>query len=95
MPYNYYPCYKKHRRFHPSLPNPSNGIFTMVETRHALSPRMEVYNVLGEQIYSASFTVHNSPFTIDLSSQPNGVYFYRVVAEDGGLIGEGKLVVQK
>jgi hypothetical protein len=33
--------------------------------------------------------------SIDLSSQPNGVYFYRVLYEDGGLIGEGKLIIQK
>ncbi len=32
---------------------------------------------------------------IDLSNQPNGVYFYRVIKEDGNLVGEGKLVIQK
>jgi hypothetical protein len=32
---------------------------------------------------------------IDLSSQPNGIYFYRVLNEDGSLAGEGKIVVQK
>ena len=55
---------------------------------------IEVFNVLGEKVYS-QFTTHHSPFTIDLSGQPDGIYLYRVVAEDGGFIGEGKLIIQK
>ena len=32
---------------------------------------------------------------IDISKQPNGVYFYRVIANSGKVIGEGKVVIQK
>ncbi len=32
---------------------------------------------------------------INLSEQPNGVYFYRVIKEDGGLAGDGKVVIEK
>jgi len=55
--------------------------------------QLEIYNVLGEQIQQ--FTIYNSRFTIDLSSQPNGVYLYRVITQDGSLVGEGKLVIEK
>jgi len=30
-----------------------------------------------------------------MSNQPSGIYLYRVINEDGTLIGEGKVVVQK
>ncbi len=74
-------------------PNPSTGIVNGKLSMVNENPRMEVYNVLGEQIQQ--FTIYNSQFTIDLSSQPNGVYFYRVVTESGNLVGEGKLIIQK
>jgi hypothetical protein len=47
---------------------------------------------MGEKVYS-QFLIPNSQFLIDLSGQPNGIYFYRVLNEEGGLIGEGKVVV--
>jgi hypothetical protein len=73
-------------------PNPSRGIFTFAfeGTPNFVSKNIEVYNMLGEKVYS-QFTIHNSPFTIDLSSQPNGFYFYRVVAQNGSSIGNGKI----
>ncbi len=33
--------------------------------------------------------------SIDLSSQPNGVYFYRVTVENGEILGTGKMVINK
>jgi len=33
--------------------------------------------------------------SIDLSSEPDGLYLYRVITQDGGLVGEGKLIIQK
>ena len=77
-------------------PNPNNGWFTVViasETKQS-SVTMEIYNVMGEHIYSQS-NIQNSQFNIDLSSQPAGVYFYRAITESGILIGEGKILVQK
>ena len=79
-------------------PNPSIGIFTMqssVVNGHPDSYResIEVYNVLGEKVYS-QFNIQNPTFSIDLIGQPSGVYFYRVVGENGELIGDGKLVLQ-
>jgi Secretion system C-terminal sorting domain len=77
-------------------PNPSSGIFTMLFSHPELvsgSQTIEIYNVLGEKVYS-QFLIPNSSFVINLS-QPNGIYFYRVLNNDGGVLGEGKMVIQK
>jgi hypothetical protein len=55
---------------------------------------VEVYNMLGEKVFSTPFTNDNSQFTIDLSSRPSGLYLYRIVNESGDLIGIGKFVIQ-
>jgi len=34
-------------------------------------------------------------YRIDLSSQPTGIYLYRVSNEDGTLLGEGKVIIQR
>jgi len=82
-------------------PNPNNGLFTLslsnVNQKSAggrTSCNIEIYNVLGEKVYS-QFTTDNSQFTIDLNGQPNGIYLYRVLAETGELAGEGKIVMEK
>jgi uncharacterized repeat protein (TIGR03803 family) len=75
-------------------PNPNNGIFTIQWSVVSGQWTVEIYNVLGKKVYS-QFTSPNSPPTIDVSSNPNGVYFYRVLDENGGLIGEGKFIIQK
>jgi len=79
-------------------PNPSNGVFTVALSHPELvsgSQTIEVYNVLGEQVYNGMLKQVQHDYQIDLSSQPNGIYLYRVIANSGELIGEGKLVIQK
>jgi hypothetical protein len=44
-------------------------------------------------VYSQLSTL-NPQLSINLN-QPNGIYLYRVLNEDGCLIGEGKLVIQR
>ena len=82
-------------------PNPNNGVFTVESSVVSLSGEsqgspwsVEIYNVLGEKVYSQS-TNHQSQFTINLSDKPSGIYLYRVTKDDGSLIGEGKIVIQK
>jgi len=78
-------------------PNPNNGKFEIQIVNGKLlmlNGEIQVYNILGQQVYS-QLTIDNSQFIIDLSSQPAGIYLYRVISEDGGLVGEGKLVIQK
>jgi len=88
-------------------PNPSNGQFTIqLAVGSGQSSVMEVYNVLGEQVLTETLqpqTSRNEFGTgskgalseINLSSQPNGIYLYRVITNNGELIGEGKIIVQK
>jgi len=66
-------------------PNPSNGIFILQADSQWLlaSSRLEVYNVLGEKVYSNTFSTLHSQFSIDLSGQPAGIYILKVLAEDG------------
>ena len=77
-------------------PNPANGIFNIEVKSEGVIDKsiVEVYNVLGQQVHSQAI-VNSSSFIVDLSSQPNGIYFYRVVDENSNLIGEGKLIIQK
>jgi hypothetical protein len=76
-------------------PNPNNGVFT-VSTKNEESGirNVAVFNVLGQQIYSSPYTIHNSPFTIDLSGQPNGIYFLKAVTEDGETLTQKVSVVR-
>jgi hypothetical protein len=53
---------------------------------------IEVYNALGQQVYSNTVLIPDSSFQIDLTAQPSGIYLYRVITESGTLVGEGKLV---
>ncbi len=77
-------------------PNPSNGKFTMqlsAGTQHVVS--IEIYNMLGEKVHSNSYQLLAKSYQLDLSSQPNGVYLYRVIAESGSLVGEGKIEIER
>ena len=77
-------------------PNPSTGIFTLQAKSGELSGKsIEVFNVLGEKVLKQILRSAQDDKVINLNNQPNGVYFYRIVGEDGGLIGTGKLIIQK
>jgi len=74
-------------------PNPSNGNFTLQWSVVSGQWAVAVYNVLGQQVYS-QFNIQTSTFNINLSSQPAGVYIYRVFSTTGAPISEGKLVIE-
>ncbi|OFY87024.1 MAG: hypothetical protein A3F72_06075 [Bacteroidetes bacterium RIFCSPLOWO2_12_FULL_35_15] len=77
------------------FPNPSNGKFNLVvATQNEVKGKqsqIEIYNVLGECIYKS--LILNPQSLIDISSQPKGIYFYRITNEQH-LIGNGKIVIQ-
>lgn len=63
-------------------PNPTNGIFTLQINDNQLSNyQLSIFNVLGEKIYSVDNTKLNK-ITIDLSTQPSGIYFVEIRDED-------------
>ncbi|MGP8214693.1 MAG: T9SS type A sorting domain-containing protein [Bacteroidia bacterium] len=78
-------------------PNPSNGIFQLRIKNYELgiNSTVEVYNVLGGKVYSNHQITKLSNYQIDISNQPNGIYFYRVIAENGEQVGEGKIIIRK
>ncbi len=90
-------------------PNPSNGVFQMQSSVVSGQLSVEVYNVVGEKICSTPLSIvnggaltsspnnnatSNCPLSIDLTNQPNGVYIYKVLAQDGTFITSGKLIKQ-
>jgi hypothetical protein len=79
---------------HVSLyPNPNNGNFTFESSAVTGKSTAEIYNILGENVMS--FILTGKTNQIDLTAQPEGIYLYRVIAENGALIGQGKLIIQK
>jgi hypothetical protein len=76
-------------------PNPNNGIFTIKSSGLADHYSIEIYNVLGQKVTVATLNQVQGDNLIDLRSNPSGIYFYRIIKEDGSLLGEGKVVIEK
>jgi uncharacterized repeat protein (TIGR03803 family) len=78
-------------------PNPNNGIFNLqLGIRNYESCRVEVYNALVEQVYQKTLRpAQGDNYGIDLSNEASGIYLYRVLSEDGRLLGTGKFVIEK
>ncbi len=76
------------------FPNPTTSIFTLhfVGAQNFEPESIEIYNVLGEKVNFGMLKQVQHDCEIDLSSQPTGIYFYRVISESGNLLGEGKIV---
>ncbi len=75
-------------------PNPSPGTFTIQLPSAGSKSSVEIYDVLGEKVYS-ELSVVTDKLSINLSNQPSGIYLYRVLNENRDLLGEGKVVIQK
>ena len=75
------------------LPNPSSGFFVINSLEKISS--IEITNLLGEKIYSSQ--INSEKAEIDLSKQPKGIYFIKIIPIDIGTekgIATKKLVVQ-
>jgi hypothetical protein len=69
-------------------PNPSNGRFTV--TCDKTIEKIELYNVLGEKVFSDNPKAKNAQINVNLSK---GLYMYRIIL-DNHYIGSGKIIVQ-
>jgi uncharacterized repeat protein (TIGR03803 family) len=77
-------------------PNPNNGVFSIQSSANLGRSSIEIYNILGQLVYSNILNLSKgSDVEINLNDKPAGIYFYRVISEDGNLLGEGKLVIEK
>jgi pimeloyl-ACP methyl ester carboxylesterase len=78
---------------HPLLfPNPGTGLFTLRFGGEQSVTRLEVWNALGQLVFVRTELISAS-YPIDLSSQPDGIYFYRLYSTTGGVL-KGKLIKQ-
>ncbi len=75
------------------FPNPNNGTFTIQSSVASGQLSVEIYDVLGQRVKSEELRAKSEE--INISNQPNGVYFYRVITESGNTLGSGKVVIQK
>jgi len=75
------------------FPNPNNGQFTVQTVLGGLYT-VEIYNVLGEKIYTSALSSSSNNNSINISNQPNGIYMYRVISDKGKLLGQGKMTLQ-
>lgn len=49
--------------------------------------------MMGQKVTIETLNQVQGDNLIDISGQPNGIYFYRVLNRDGILLGEGKMVI--
>ena len=49
--------------------------------------------MLGEKVYQSK--ISSAKTEINLNENPQGIYFYRVIKENGAVIGNGKLIIEK
>jgi photosystem II stability/assembly factor-like uncharacterized protein len=59
------------------FPNPSDGIFQIAFDNSGITS-LEIFNVLGEKVYSTTNFIHGIPCEINLSNSPKGIYFVKI-----------------
>ncbi|MBI4932046.1 MAG: T9SS type A sorting domain-containing protein [Bacteroidetes bacterium] len=75
------------------FPNPSSGVFTVSGLQSAVYG-LEIYNVFGELVFQTTVNpvgnnsngVNRKQETVNLSSQPNGIYFLHIKTEQGSAV---------
>jgi len=73
-------------------PNPNNGNFNVQLSNKISNVQLELFNVLGQTIYSSKLA--NTHSEINLSARAAGIYLYRIFNEQGNTLGTGKLVIE-
>ena len=76
-------------------PNPTTGIFQLAMGNGQLTSAatLSIYNVVGEKIYVKDSKQLNASVTIDLSDQPNGIYFMQLKTEQNTIT--KKIIINK
>ena len=74
------------------FPNPNSGQFTIALQNISGNPYLKIYNVLGQEVYQSRLKNDNNP--VNLGSQPQGIYIYRIFNESGASISTGRIVVE-
>ena len=76
-------------------PNPNTGVFQLGIGNGQLTSTadLSIYNVVGEKIYVKDGKQLNASTTIDLSDQPNGIYFMQLKTETNTMT--KKIIINK
>ena len=74
-------------------PDPSNGNLIITMSGTSDKSTVEIYNTIGQEVYTGTLFLGKN--NIGLNTEATGIYLYRVIDEDGSLIGEGKVMIQK
>ena len=77
------------------FPNPSMGMFTLAYEGGGKRSQIEIYNVLGEKVAQIVIPGGGGNQEIDLSDQPDGIYFLQIKTEQGEEVGHKKIIVSK
>jgi hypothetical protein len=100
-PYNIYNCFgyitsinelNNKKDFISISPNPTtdeiqvNSLPTGQAGNRYLVNGIDIYNMLGERIYSTLITDYESLITINISAIPTGMYFVEIKSENGVVI---------
>lgn len=89
-----YACHSKLPENVMVYPNPSTGVFTFKSSQLTPQTAVKVYNMLGQMVYYSQLSITNREYTINLSGEAAGLYFYKVISAGGNVIAKGKLVVE-
>jgi len=77
------------------FPNPGNGIFNIeLKIKNDQLRIMEVYNMIGEEIYNKPLGQAQGEDQINLKDQPAGLYLYRIVTDTEKQVATGKLIIE-
>ena len=66
------------------FPNPASDNIT-ISTNQEIT-EVNIYNILGVNVYNEQFTINNSQLNVNISDFSNGVYFIKVKTEEGEIV---------
>lgn len=75
------------------IPNPATSEITVQSLKLNLNS-VEIYNALGEKVYSNAEGFYSNVETINVSKLSSGIYFVKVGTEGGRMIGATKFIKQ-
>ena len=75
-------------------PNPNKGTFKISLQNVNENTRVEIYNSMGQKILSETLLPAEEN-TVSLINHQSGIYFYRIIKENGNLIKAGKVVIEQ
>lgn len=74
-------------------PNPNNGIFEVHRLDDTPYTEIQIFDMTGRM--QLRQTISNDETRIDLSHQPNGIYFVKMIAKNGAITTMKKIIIAK